>query len=61
MDTLTFYRVSAGGRIALEGVVDPDVEFYTAARNDDGTITLKPVNIVTTSGRLKRETADPQD
>lgn len=54
MDELTLHRVSAGGRISLEGIVDPEIEFYTAARAEDGLIVLRPVAVVNASGRLRK-------
>jgi hypothetical protein len=55
VEPLTLYRVDGRGRVNLTGVVADGVEFYTATRNGDGTVTLAPVRVATTS--VKR-TAD---
>lgn len=44
---LVLYRaVGAHKRVALGGLVGADTEYFTAEKNDDGVITLTPVNIV---------------
>jgi hypothetical protein len=43
---LTLYRtVGSSNRVAL-GALAADVEYFTAAKDDTGVITLTPVNIV---------------
>lgn len=52
---LVLHRVDGRGRVNLDGIVEPGVEFYTATRGtaDDGTdtglIVLAPVKIATTA------------
>lgn len=52
---LVLYRVDTRGRVNLHDLVAHGTEFYTGAANPDGTITLSPVHIATTS--LKRTEA----
>lgn len=60
MDELTLYRVDARGRLNLAGVVADGVEYYTATKNDNGTIVLSPVKVATTA--VKRAAgADEQE
>jgi hypothetical protein len=52
---LVLHRVDGRGRVNLDGIVDKDVEFYTAERltgadgTETGAIVLSPVKIATTA------------
>lgn len=56
---LVLHRVDGRGRVNLDGIVEPGVEFYTAEKEDDGTITLEPVKVATTA--VKRGSQTPVD
>lgn len=56
--SLTLYRVDGRGRVNLSGVVADGTEFYSATKNPDGTITLAPVRVATTTA--KRSTVDDE-
>jgi len=56
MPELTLYRVDARGRVNLDGIVDKGIEFYTAEKDDDGSIHLDPVKVATTA--VKRTSVD---
>ena len=58
--SLVLYRVDGRGRVNLSDVVADGTEFYTATKNADGTITLAPVRVATTT--VKRNgTVDTDD
>lgn len=46
---LTLYRVDGRGRVNLDGIVTPGVEFYTASKSTEGLIILAPVRVATTA------------
>lgn len=64
---LTLYKVDGRGRVNLSGLVPDGVEFYTAEPDTDGTITLSPVKVATTSATRSQDTSaadvadDPDD
>lgn len=55
MPKLTLYKVGARGRVQLDGHAT-DGDFYTVAKDEDGVITLSPVDVQTTS--TKRTASD---
>lgn len=55
---MTLYKVGASGRVAL-GDLASGVEFYSAAKADDGTVTLTPVTIVTGGTKRADDETDP--
>lgn len=57
---LTLYRVvGTQNRVALGDLAV--AEYYAASKDDDGTIHLKPVNIVTGLAKRNGATADTED
>jgi hypothetical protein len=54
---LQLYKVSASGRINLGGLL-AGVELAQAEKNDDGTVTISPVNIVPTARRTASTVQD---
>lgn len=52
MPPLTLYRAGANGRLALTGLVQ-EGDHFSAHVNDDGSITLSKVDIVTTAGNRR--------
>lgn len=59
---LTLYKVDGRGRVNLSGLVPDGVEFYTAEPDTDGTITLSPVKVATTSAtRTGQDTPTADD
>lgn len=48
MPALSLYKVGSNGRIAL-GDLAAEGEFYQATKDDEGTITLSPVEVKTTT------------
>lgn len=58
---LVLRKVDARGRVNLENIVAPGVEFYVADAQDDGTILLKPVTVASTTAKRPAEQAAPVD
>lgn len=55
---LTLYKVGTRGRVQLEDLAT-EGDFYQATKDDEGTITLSPVQVATTG--TKRTLAGDQD
>lgn len=47
---LTLYKVGASGRINLGQLLE-GVELAQAVKNDDGTVTISPVNVIPATGK----------
>lgn len=47
---LTLYKVGTRGRVQLEDLA-VEGDFYQATKDDEGTITLSPVQVATTGGK----------
>lgn len=50
MPKLSLYKVGSNGRVAL-GALATEGDFYTAEKEDDGTIVLSPVEVNTTTAK----------
>ncbi len=48
---LTLYKVGTNGRIQLGSDLAKADDFYTASKDEDGTIVLSPVQVNTTTTR----------
>lgn len=52
---MQLYKVDGRDRVCLAGLVDEGTEYFQAQKNDDGTITLSKVDVVTTAARRTSE------
>lgn len=57
---LELRQADGRSRINLDGIIEPGTHFQATA-NDDGTITLAPVDIVTTRTKRGSSGALPED